>query len=94
MAQIGAEPRAILRSRASNFSPFRELASELADLTPPGATDPGVPAHGVLAETERASIRRAVLREVVVPCAEAVLAAASASGAERQPPTALSAWSA
>jgi hypothetical protein len=70
------------------------LSNELSEPPPPAAADRGVPEHGVLAESERATIRRAALREVVLPCAEAVLGAASSSGTQPQPTTALSAWSA
>jgi hypothetical protein len=62
---------------------LRRLANQRSEPTARAATDPGVPEHGVLAERERSDIRRAALREVVLPCAEALLAAAGCSDAQR-----------
>jgi hypothetical protein len=53
---------------------LRLLADELSDPVLSDATEPGVPEHGVLADSERSNLRQAALREVVLPCAEAMLA--------------------
>lgn len=66
-----ATTRALLRHELGR------LATELSQLSAPAPTDPGAPEHGVLAERERSN-----LREVVLPCAEALLAAVGCSDAQ------------
>jgi hypothetical protein len=60
---------------------LRALQVELDAAAPdaPGANDaePEALAHGVLPESERTRVRRSALHEVVLPCAEALLQAAS-----------------
>jgi hypothetical protein len=63
-------------TRALLVHELRRLANERSEFTAPAAMDPGARAHGVLAERERSNLRRTALREIVLPCAEALLATA------------------